>query len=209
MKYYTNIFLFLLLILNCSSTIILSHNSKLLTNQEKKRLSVILSSVIDTVSIETSRMDLHDYIDDWDDTSENMKSAVLKIRKSSGFPIKPESAYIQGLLDSENDIAAGDLKIKSYGLERIWEIQEGLRKIKFKPRKVYTTILKKYYAVKLDEIAGDQVDITLKAYVSAYNRVSKTVINTFYGHDIFERSWSKIEEVAFLYWNQYKKEWEY
>ena len=194
---------------SCSSTIPSIELYKILNKNDINRLNAILNVVGDSISVSNAQISLEDFLDTWSDAQNVLRQDVINSRSRTGYPVRPDSAYLQGLADAKRDISTGNLRTKTVGLETILELKTLLSKSRWRPCEVYAYILKRNYSINVDNIASCDVDLPIKAYISAYNRISKSVINEFYGYDVFEKSWDDIRDTILHEGKYHKKEWQY
>lgn len=100
------------------------------------------------------------------------------------------SAY-RGRRNAQRDIAAGDLRLKTYGLPD------------FKFSEEYERVIDQKYHIKTDWVAYCVVNERIAAYARAYNEVSVAAIEKRYGAGILEATEKPIRERIAAERNQY------
>lgn len=79
-----------------------------------------------------------------------------------------------GRRDAENDLRAGILRLKAYGLPADW-------------RPTYERMLKERYGVEYDVVAGCMVTSDLTDYVTGYNGPMHKEITRRFGKDVLKK----------------------
>src|SRR5262245_31023182 len=93
----------------------------------------------------------------------------------------PLTAYPRGMLRAYIDHARGHFEQKTFGYPAPWRWE-------------YARLLEEKYGVKLNAVAGCEVDYSLFEYVEGYNAVSTSLLIDHFGHDIFEECYTLARE---------------
>jgi hypothetical protein len=89
-----------------------------------------------------------------------------------------------GAVQASLDIAVGDLRTKTYGLQS-------------SPFNEYQKLMKERYMVSIDDIDGCTPGHWLISYVNAYNAISKPAVKKKYGPDVFDKSFAEVEQAFY------------
>jgi hypothetical protein len=193
----------LIIISGCSNRDLINNNAKIISSNDIKKLNNILRATLDTMTI---NIDPYYGKDTYSNLPDNMRMELQNEIIKQGYPLRADSAYYLGLRDAINNLKNGNLVYKTYGLERIIQIDDNQNQ--WEKDKVYRYILLHEYAIKTEVIAGDVVNSSLKAYEDGYSKIFVPVINIFYGYDVFQKANEDILDVIINQGNSHK-EWIY
>jgi hypothetical protein len=162
---------------------------KQFTPAEKKQIVDILNQIKDSVIAPNNpEYQKEVYIDYPVQTKSLLQSSILK----EHLPLRPDSAFYQGVKDATKNILKGNYVRKVSGLGIM------INRVEFGP--VWDSVLYYKYALKTKYAAGCQVDICLHAYLEGYNEIIYRAFFRFYGFDIFEKSRKEAEDAIEKYY---------
>ena len=108
-------------------------------------------------------------------------------------PDSLEAAYRLGVSDATDDLRAGDLRSKVYGLPGV--VRYDGDDTAWCTLSVYRSILLRDYRVSVDQVAGDVIEGNGPvAYAAGYNRVAEPVIAAYWGvADVWDAAHAKLD----------------
>jgi len=175
-------------------------SQKKLSIAEKDSVNIILIHVLDTLSI---KLDSGSANIIYTNHPEWLRSRLYNDIHEKGYSLRPDISFYKGLADAERDLAKGKLIEKGYGLGTVIEFGGN----QWNVEKIYSYILLNKFRCLSDPIAGDQVDESLVAYANGYNLLARTVINSFYGKDIFKSARDLVPTTIKSVGKRYKNKW--
>ena len=108
-------------------------------------------------------------------------------------PDSLETAYRRGVSDATDDLRAGSLRSKVYGLPGV--VRYDGDDTAWCTLSVYRSILLRDYRVSVDQVAGDVIEGNGPvAYAAGYNRVAEPVIAAYWGvADVWDAAHAKLD----------------
>ena len=99
-----------------------------------------------------------------------------RVHQTLKIPVTWTSAYRQGRIEANNDVAAGRLRYRTYGLPEVWNGPN-----------LYAEHLRNDYNIELVTVAGCVVTEELVNRTRGYNDTALPLIEARYGKGILER----------------------